>query len=108
MDGKKPDDKKAKPGPEETPYRIHNPEVLAHNMIRLFEQGGRIVRGIAEKSKSGTGPYSGVSEAGEAVRIMSELAQKWAEEPSKFVKAQTGLVQNYIDLWGRSMRRLLG
>ncbi|MEC9367931.1 MAG: class I poly(R)-hydroxyalkanoic acid synthase [Pseudomonadota bacterium] len=89
-------------------YRIGDPQALARNMVRLFEEGTKVIGGLADKGGAKAGPYSGIGEVGEAVKIMGEVAKKWAEDPSRFMQAQTGLVKDYMDLWGRSMRRFLG
>ena len=41
-------------------------DVLARNMVRLFDEGAKAVGALAERSQNGSGPYSMAAEAGEA------------------------------------------
>ena len=84
-------------------------ETLARNMVRLFDQGAKAFSTLSERSSSnGGGPYSMVSEAGEAAKSLGEIARHWVAEPSKLAAAQGELFRSYADLWGRSFRRCLG
>ena len=84
-------------------------ETLARNMVRLFDQGAKAFSTLSERSSSnGAGPYSMVSEAGEAAKSLGEIARHWVAEPSKLAAAQGDLFRSYADLWGRSFRRYLG
>jgi polyhydroxyalkanoate synthase len=84
-------------------------EALARNVMRLFDQGAKAFSALAERSGSnGQGPYSMVSEAGEAAKSLGEIARHWVTEPGKFAAAQGELFKSYADLWGRSFRRFLG
>jgi polyhydroxyalkanoate synthase len=82
---------------------------LARNMVRLFDQGTKVFSTLAERtSTNGSGPYSMASEVGEAAKTLGEVASAWVNDPSKLAAAQSELFQSYADLWGRSVRRLLG
>ncbi|MGZ8415829.1 MAG: PHA/PHB synthase family protein [Methyloceanibacter sp.] len=84
-------------------------EAFARNMVRLFDQGTKAFSTLAERSSSnGQGPYSMASEAGEAAKSLGEIARHWVAEPAKLATAQSELFASYADLWGRSVRRLLG
>ena len=89
-------------------YRFNDPKELAHNIARMFAEGGKVLNNFASRSNGQTGPYSATSEAGEAVKVLSTVAKQWAKNPAGFVSAQGRLYQGYADLWGRSMRRFLG
>ena len=97
----KPDDDSE--GPELPQF-----EGLARNMVRLFDQGAKVLGTLAERNSNGSGPYSMASEAGEATKLLGEIARHWVSEPSKLVAAQNELFKDYAELWGRSVRRLLG
>jgi polyhydroxyalkanoate synthase len=94
-------------GAEQT--RTHQVEALAKNMVRLFDQSAKAFAALAGRSSAnGQGPYSIVSEAGEAARSLGEVARHWVAEPGKLVAAQGELLRSYADLWDRSVRRFLG
>ena len=82
-------------------------DTLARNMVRLFDEGAKVLGSLAERG-NGSGPYSMASEAGEATKLLGEIARHWVSEPGKLVAAQNELFKGYADLWGRSVRRFLG
>lgn len=102
-----PDDKSDGSEPEPG-YRIDNPEQLARNMFRLLEQGGKVFAELSERPDRQTGPYSALSEIGEAGKILGAVTKQWAKDPARLIEAQGRLAKDYMDLWGRSMRRFLG
>ena len=83
-------------------------EGFARNMVRLFDQGAKVLGTLAERNSNGSGPYSMASEAGEATKLLGEIARHWVSEPSKLVAAQNELFKDYAELWGRQVRRFLG
>jgi polyhydroxyalkanoate synthase len=82
-------------------------DALARNLTRLFDEGSKVLGQLAERT-NGNGPLSAASEAGEAVKLLGEVAQHWIREPARFAAAQTVLMKDYAELWGRSFRRFLG
>ncbi len=96
--------------PDDDPEEPQLPqfEGLARNMVRLFDQGAKVLGTLAERNSNGSGPYSMASEAGEATKLLGEIARHWVSEPSKLVAAQNELFKDYAELWGRSVRRFLG
>jgi polyhydroxyalkanoate synthase len=83
-------------------------DALARNMVRLFDQGAKVFSTLAERTNNGNGTYSMASEVGEAAKSLGEVARVWVSEPGKLAAAQGQLFKSYADLWGRSVRRLLG
>jgi polyhydroxyalkanoate synthase len=77
-------------------------------MLRLFEEGGRAMSGLLERSDAKVSPYSAASEMSEAAKAFSEIARVWMTDPAKLAEAQGTLVRSYLDLWNNSMRGLLG
>ena len=82
-------------------------DVLARNMVRLFDEGTKVLGNLAER-RNGSGPYSMATEAGEATKLLGEIARQWVSEPGKLAAAQNELFKDYAELWGRSVRRFLG
>jgi polyhydroxyalkanoate synthase subunit PhaC len=83
-------------------------DTLAHNMVRLFDEGAKALGALAGRNSNGSGPYSMATEVGEAAKSLGEIARHWVSEPGKLAAAQSTLFKDYADLWGRSVRRLLG
>jgi len=82
-------------------------DAFARNMVRLFDQGAKVLGTLAERG-NGAGPYSMATEAGEATKLLGEIARQWVSEPAKLAAAQNELFKDYTELWGRSVRRFLG
>ena len=92
--------------------QVEEPQVgqwdqLARNMVRLFDEGTKVLGTLAERG-NGAGPYSMAAEAGEATKLLGEIARQWVSEPGKLAAAQNELFKDYAELWGRSVRRYLG
>jgi poly[(R)-3-hydroxyalkanoate] polymerase subunit PhaC len=90
---------------EETP--VSQFDAFARNMVRLFDEGAKVLGTLAERG-NGAGPYSMATEAGEATKLLGEIARQWVSEPAKLAAAQNELFKDYTELWGRSVRRFLG
>src|ERR1700680_4617857 len=96
------------PGDEASAYRIGNAEELSLNLLRLFEQGGRVLTEFIDRADSKSGPYSAAAEITEATNTLSDLAQHWFADPTALAEAQGTLVRSYADLWHNAVRRMLG
>ncbi|HIF08762.1 MAG TPA: hypothetical protein EYQ81_02210, partial [Sneathiellales bacterium] len=51
---------------DESDFKVVNAEELALNLLRLFEQGGRVMTGFIERADAKMGPYSAAAEFSEA------------------------------------------
>ncbi|HKD58404.1 MAG TPA: class I poly(R)-hydroxyalkanoic acid synthase [Hyphomicrobiaceae bacterium] len=108
MQKKAPDT--TKPVPAEfdfAQYRIANPEEFSRNMLKLMEEGGRVLSGLLERS-NGNGPYSFSSEITEATKLFSEVAQHWLADPGKVSATQGALLRDYLQLAGATAQRMTG
>ncbi len=98
----------AQPPAEAPAYRIENPEEFTRNMLKLFEEGGRVVSTYLERPDSRMSPYSAASELTEATKTMSEIAQAWMSDPTRLAEANASLMRSYMELWNNSIRRFMG
>ena len=101
----KPNDQSS---PEFNSYRVNDPEEFARNVLKLFEEGGRAMTSYLERADNQMSPFTAVSEANEATRMMGEIAQRWMTEPVKLAEAQGNLMRSYAELWNNTLRRMLG
>jgi polyhydroxyalkanoate synthase len=76
-------------------------------MIRLMDVGTRAMTRWLD-DKRADGPLSMASEMGEASKTLAAVMSAWAAEPEKFAARQAKLVEDLIELWGRTHRRFLG
>jgi poly[(R)-3-hydroxyalkanoate] polymerase subunit PhaC len=88
-------------------YRISNPEEFSRNMLKLMEDGGRVLSGLLERSND-NGPYSFSSEITEATKLFSEVAQHWLADPGKATATQGALMRDYLQLAGAMAQRMVG
>ena len=88
-------------------YGIANPEEFSRNMLKLMEEGGRVLSGLLERS-NGNGPYSFSSEITEATKLFSEVAQHWLADPGKASATHSALMRDYLQLAGATAQRMTG
>ena len=88
-------------------YRIANPEEFSRNMLKLMEEGSRVLSGLLERS-NGNGSYSFSSEITEASKLFSEVAQHWLADPGKAGATQSALMRDYLQLAGATAQRMAG
>ena len=72
-------------------YRIGNAEEFGRNMLRLMEEGGKVMSGLLERANGKLGPMSAASDLTEATKLFTEIAQHWVADPGKLVEAQSAL-----------------
>ncbi len=89
-------------------YRIGNAEEFGRNMLRLMEEGGKVMSGLLERANGKLSPMSAASDLAEATKLFSEIAQHWVADPGKLVEAQSELVRDFLQLGTASVQRLMG
>ncbi len=95
-------------GSELSPYQVTNPTEFAENMFRLVEESGKAMTMMMRQSPEQAGPMSGAHELAQASKTMNEIAGRWLADPAKLAEAQADLMQDYVDLWANTTRRMLG
>jgi len=94
------------PGP--VSFKIDNPEEFTRNLLKLFEEGGRVMSGLLDRPDAQMSPFSAANELSEASKTAGEIAQLWITDPAKLAGAQGALMHSYMELWGNTVRRMLG
>jgi len=89
-------------------YRIADPEAFGRNMLRLMEEGQKVMSGLLERVDGKTGPFSAATEMTDAAKLFSEIAQPWMTEPAKLVEAQGALFGAYMQLVINTAQRAMG
>jgi polyhydroxyalkanoate synthase len=89
-------------------YKVSNPEELVRNVLRLVEDGGRVMAGLMERADAKNGSFSQASELAQASQVLGEVAQKWMADPSRALEMQGELVRGYMDVWTNAWARALG
>ena len=90
------------------PYQINNPEKLASNMVKMFEEGGKAMAAMMERSSPSNGSGDGSDDNKEAARVLGEVTKQWLQQPDKLAEAQGELIRSYSELWQSSVKRMMG
>ena len=101
----------AKPAPlalDPSAFQIANPEEFARNMLRLMEEGGKVMSGMMEKSGGGGKPANMAGEMQDATKLMAEIAQHWMTDPARLAQTQGELMRGYAELWTNTIQRMMG
>ncbi len=89
-------------------YRIDNPEVLARNILKAYEQAGKAISGMIERADAKSGPFSAATEMSEATKTLTDISRHWMGDPARLVEAQGELMAGYTELWNNTLRRMMG
>ena len=85
-------------------YRVADPEEFSRNMLRLMEEGGKVMAGFLERADGKAGPFSTASEMTDAAKLFGEVAQAWLKDPAKVAATQSALVRDLMLLAGMPTR----
>ena len=93
-------------GPESEAYRIGDPAVFASNMMHVGAQSQRLLGDYLrrQREKFGHEPIDPLNITG----AFLELAKGMAANPAAVFEAQIALWHDYLELWERTARRLMG
>ena len=86
-------------------YRIANAEEFGRNLLRLMEEGGKVMSGLLERADGKISPMSAASDLTEATKLFSEIAQHWVADPGRLLEAQGELARNFMALCSASLQR---
>ncbi len=89
-------------------YRVADPEEFGRNMLKLMEEGSKLLSDLLGRSNGNGGPYSMASETSEAIKLFAEIAQHWLTDPGKVTATQSALLRDYLQLAGATAQRMGG
>jgi polyhydroxyalkanoate synthase len=93
---------------ETTRAKTFDPEAFALNLARAMESSGQALAAYLKPRASGELKNKPPSELGEVVKTFSAVAEYWLTDKERAAELQMKIGKAYLDLWGSSMRRLLG
>ncbi len=93
---------------ETTRAKTFDPEAFALNLARAMESSGQALAAYLKPRESGELKNKPPSELGEVVKTFSAVAEYWLTDKERAAELQMKIGKAYLDLWGSSMRRLLG
>jgi len=95
--------------PTETPApKTFNADAFALNLARAMENGGKALAAFLQPRENGEISKSGPGEMGEVIKTLTQVIEYWMSDQTRATELQMKLGASYLDLWGRSVRRLNG
>ena len=89
-------------------YRVADPEEFSRNMLRLMEEGGKVMAGFLERADGKTSPFAAASEMTDAAKLFGEIAQSWMKDPAKLAATNSALMRDLMLLAGSTAQRMVG
>jgi polyhydroxyalkanoate synthase subunit PhaC len=93
---------------EAKPATTFNPEAFAMNLAKAMESSGKALAAYLKPRDDGEPKDKPPSELGEVIKTFSTVADYWLSDQTRAAELQMKLGKAYLDLWGSSMRRLVG
>ena len=92
--------------PEENDYRITDPGEFARNMVHVGIQSQRLLGDFLrnQAAKFGSEPFDPLNLAG----TFMDLLRGMVADPGAIMEAQFALWRDYMNLWERTARRMMG
>src|SRR6267142_6093546 len=85
-----------------------DPEAFAMNLARAMESSGQALAAYLKPRDDGEPKDKPPSEISEVIKTFSTVADYWLSDQTRAAELQMKLGKAYLDLWGSSMRRLVG
>jgi polyhydroxyalkanoate synthase len=92
---------------EAKPAKTFDPEAFAMNLAKAMESSGKALAAYLKPREDGEKDKP-PSELGEVIKTFSTVAEYWLSDQTRSAELQMKLGKAYLDLWGSSMRRLVG
>src|SRR6195952_4386940 len=93
---------------EAKPAKTFNPEAFAMNLAKAMESSGQALPAYLKPRENGELKDKPPNELGEVIKTFSTVAEYWLSDQTRSTELQMKLGKAYLDLWGSSMRRLVG
>src|SRR5437868_12468958 len=85
-----------------------DPEAFAMNLARAMESSGQALAAWLKPREEGEVKDKPPAELNEMIKTFSSVAEYWLSDNTRAAELQLKLGKAYLDLWGSSMRRLVG
>jgi polyhydroxyalkanoate synthase subunit PhaC len=93
---------------EAKPAKTFNPEAFAMNLAKAMESSGKALTAYLKPREDGEPKDKPPNEISEVIKTFSTVADYWLSDQTRAAELQMKLGKAYLDLWGSSMRRLVG
>src|SRR6202048_879373 len=88
--------------------KTFDPEAFAMNLARAMESSGQALAAYLKPRENGDAKDKPPSELTEVIKTFSTVAEYWLSDNARVSELQMKMGKAYLDLWGSSMRRLVG
>src|ERR1700738_4028178 len=88
--------------------KTFDPEAFAMSLARAMESSGQALAAYLKPRENGDAKDKPPSELTEVVKAFSAVAEYWLTDNERVSELQMKMGKAYLDLWGSSMRRLVG
>jgi len=93
--------------PEDNAYAVRDPEALARNLARVFEEVGKAASAYLKPREEGKRSFDPDGLA-DIIKTLTRLGEYWLSDPERTVEAERRLWSGYFDLWTTSVKRMMG
>jgi polyhydroxyalkanoate synthase len=83
-------------------------EKLSSNLARATEEGQKALAAYMKPFESAEPSGELATQVADCVNTLGRVAEHWLNDPSRTIQAQTKLATGFIDLWGRTLKRMTG
>jgi polyhydroxyalkanoate synthase len=90
------------------PEKKFDPEAFAMNLARAMESSGRALAAYLKPRQTGELRENPPAELAEVVKTFSAVAEYWVSDTERLAELQKNIGTAYLELWGSSVRRLVG
>ena len=97
-----------KDGHSENDPAIPDPDAFAHNVARMVEEAGKAASAYLKPREEGKASFGMAEGAGDIAKTLLRVAEYWLSDPERAVEAEGSLLTSYVDLWSRSLKRMMG
>ncbi|MEA2941205.1 MAG: poly[(R)-3-hydroxyalkanoate] polymerase subunit PhaC [Bradyrhizobium sp.] len=85
-----------------------DPEAFAMNLAKAMESSGQALAAYLKPRDDGEPKDKPPNEISEVIKTFSTVADYWLSDQARAAELQMKLGKAYLELWGSSMRRLVG
>src|SRR3954466_1584279 len=85
-----------------------DPEAFAMNLAKAMESSGKALAAYLKPREDGEPRDKPPNELGEVIKTFSTVADYWLSDQTRAAELQMKLGKAYLELWGSSMRRMIG
>ncbi|HAT86126.1 MAG TPA: class I poly(R)-hydroxyalkanoic acid synthase [Rhizobiales bacterium] len=88
-------------------YMVKDPEKFAMNFARVVEEAGKAASAYLNP-KDNESRSAQAEQINHIVKTLGKVGEYWTSDPQRAMDAQTRLWGRYMDLWGASVKTMMG